>query len=181
MLTLNLIPKKLKKEAKLRRLYKELKRTDYILIIAAVTIAMTLLAAKLILQNNFKNIIEQTTLVAETSQVHNVKMQDINFQMSQISQIQSDFVEFSLLIEDLATKTPENIALSNVKINRVPPSINISGYADTREELLSFKKNLEDSPIYFDIKFPLQNILQKENINFEMSAKLNLSSSEDIK
>lgn len=179
MLILNLIPKKLKKEAKLRRLYKELKKIDYVLIIAAAIIAITLLAAKLILQNNFKNIIEQTTLVAETSQTHNAKVLDVNFQMSQISQVQNDFVELSLLIEDLATKTPEDIALSNIKINRVPPSINISGYADAREELLSFKKNLEDSPIYFDIKFPLQNILQKENINFEMSAKLNLSSLEN--
>ncbi|MCG2695545.1 PilN domain-containing protein [Candidatus Parcubacteria bacterium] len=181
MLTLNLIPQKLKKEAKLGRLYKELKRIGYILIIAAIIIAITLLTAKLILQNNFNKIIEQTTLVAETSQTHNVKVRDINFQMSQISQVQNDFMELSLLVEDLAAKTPENIALSLVKINRVPPSINISGYADTREGLLSFKKNLEESPVYFDIQFPLQNILQKENVSFEMSATLNLSLLKDIK
>ena len=181
MLTLNLIPQKLKKEVKLRRLYKELKRMGYILIITALIMAIALLVAKLILQNNFNKIIEQTTLVAESSQTHNTKVRDINSQMGQISQVQSGFVELSLLIENLAAKTPENISLSNVKINRVPPSISISGHAGAREELLSFKENLEESPVYFDIEFPLQNILQKKNINFEINAKLNLSSLSDIK
>ncbi|MBA3047431.1 PilN domain-containing protein [Patescibacteria group bacterium] len=181
MLKLNLIPQQLKKELKLKRIYKILKKMSSFIIIAMVIIAITLLIAKLIMQNHFNKIIEQGALITKSSQSYNAEARDINFQISQISQIQNEFTEWSLLLENLAAKTPEDISLSNVKISGDPSLISIKGLAGSRDNLLLFKKSLEDSPVYSDIKFPLQNIMQKENINFEISASLNLPVLKDVK
>ena len=174
MLTLNLIPQQLKKEIKLKQIYKMLKRMNCFIIIAMAIIAITLLIAKLIMQNHFNNVVEQGALITKSSQTYNAEARDINLQISQTKQIQSGFIEWSLLLENLTAKIPEDISLSNVKLSVNPNLINIKGLAKTRDNLLVFKKNIEDSPVYSDIKFPLQNIMQKENINFEISAKLNL-------
>lgn len=120
-------------------------------------------------------------MITKSSQSYNAEARDINFQISQISQIQNEFTEWSLLLENLAAKTPEDISLSNVKISGDPSLISIKGLAGSRDNLLLFKKSLEDSPVYSDIKFPLQNIMQKENINFEISASLNLPVLKDVK
>ena len=174
MLTLNLIPQQLKKEIKLKRIYKMLKKMNCFIVIAMAIIAITLLIAKLIMQNHFNNIVEQGVLITKNNQAYNTEARDINFQISQTQQIQNGFIEWSLLLENLTAKIPEDISLSNVKLSADPSLINIKGLAETRDTLLVFKKNLENSTIYSDIKFPLQNIMQKENINFEISAKLNL-------
>ncbi len=174
MLTLNLIPHQLKKEIKFKRIYALLKKMNCLLIIIAVIIAIILLIAKLILQNNFNKVVEQTSLITKSSQGYNVKVRDINSRLNHISQIQKNFIAWSYLIENLANRTPDGIAFSSVKINKEKSSINISGKAKLRDDLLMLKQNMEESPIYSEVEFPLQNILQKENINFNISAKLNL-------
>ncbi len=175
MLTLNLIPHQLKKEIKFKRVYALLKKMNCILIIIAIIIAIILLIAKLILQNNFNKVVAQTSLITKNSQGYNVKVRDINSCLNHISQIQKNFIAWSDLIENLANRTPDGIAFSSVKISKEKPLINIRGTAKLRDDLLMLKQNMEESLIYSDVEFPLQNILQKENINFEITAKLDLS------
>jgi len=175
MLTLNLIPQQLKKEIKFKRVYALLKKMNCILIIIAVIIAIIFLIAKLILQNNFNKVVEQTSLITKSSQGYNVKVRDINSMLNHISQIQKDFIAWSDLIENLANRTPAGITLSSVKTSKGKSLINIRGNAEQRDDLLTFKQNMEESPIYSEVEFPLQNILQKENISFEISAKLDLN------
>ncbi|MCK4553818.1 PilN domain-containing protein [Candidatus Parcubacteria bacterium] len=174
MLTLNLIPQQLKKAIKFKRVYALLKKMNCILIIIAVIVAIILLIAKLILQNNFNKVVEQTSLITKSSQGYNVKVRDINSRLNQVLQIQKDFIAWSDLIEDLANRTPDGITFSSVKINKEKSLINIRGNAKQRDDLLMLKQNMEESLIYSEVEFPLQNILQKENINFDISAKLNL-------
>lgn len=175
MLILNLIPQQLKKEIKFKRAYGLIKKMNYILVIITIVIAITLLIAKLLLQNNFNKVVEQTSLITKNSQGYNVKVRDINSRLNNISQIQNDFIAWSNLIENLANKTPTGITFSSVKISKEKSLINIRGKAKLRDDLLTFKQNMEESPIYSEVEFPLQNILQKENINFDISAKLDLS------
>ncbi|MEA3464127.1 MAG: hypothetical protein U9R14_03570 [Patescibacteria group bacterium] len=175
MLTLNLIPRQLKEEIKFKRIYSLLKKMGCLLMIITLIIAITLLAAKGILQNNFNKIVEQTTLITKNGQGYNVKVRDINSHLNYALKIQNDFIAWSYLIEDLASRTPHGINFSLVKINKKKSLINIRGMAKLRSDLLAFKQNMKDSLIYSEVEFPLKNILQKKDINFEISAKLNLN------
>jgi len=175
MLTLNLISEELKKQIKLRHLYLFIKKVNLSLIIITIFIAIILLAAKAILQVNFNNIVEQTTLVAKNNQGYNNKIKNINSKINFVEKIQNGFIPSSNLLETIAEITSKNINLYYLKINFVEQTIKIKGRAGLRENLLDFKQKMEATTIFRDIDFPIKNILEKENIDFEISAKINLA------
>jgi len=175
MLTLNLISGELKKEIKLRHLYLFIKKINLALIIITILIAITLLAAKTILQINFNNIVEQTTLVTKNNQGYNNKIRDINSRIDFVEKIQNGFIPSSNLLETIADITSKDIGLYYLKINFEEQTIKIKGKAGLRESLLDFKQKMETTNIFNNIDFPIKNILEKENIDFEINAKINLA------
>jgi hypothetical protein len=175
MLTLNLISEELKKQIKLRHLYLFIKKVNLALIVITIFIAIILSVAKAILQVNFNNIVEQTTLVTRNNQGYNNKIKEINSKINFVEKIQSAFVPSSNLLKTIAGVTSKNINLYYLKINFLEQTIKIKGKADLRENLLDFKQKMEATTIFRDIDFPIKNILEKENIDFEINAKINLA------
>lgn len=173
MIILNLISEKLRKEIKLKYFYQLIKKINYILIIVFIIIAIILLIAKIILQNNFIETVEQTVLITKNNLDHNNKVQEINNKLKFVSIIQNDFSAQSKIIENLSTITPANITFNFIKIDFTNKNIKMRGEAKQRSGLLELKNNLEKSNIYTNIEFPTKNLLEKENINFEISANLN--------
>lgn len=175
MLTLNLISEELKKEIKLRHIYGFIKKINLTLIIIAIIIAIILLVAKTILQLKFNNIVEQMTLVTKTNQGYNNDIREINNKLNFVAKIQNDFIPWSNIIKEIADITPKDINLYYLKLNSEEQIIRIKGKALLRSSLLDFKNKLETTPDFKDVDFPLKNILERENINFEINAKLNIS------
>jgi len=174
MLVLNLVSEELKKEIKLRHLYQLIKKVNYLIIIITIITAIVLLVAKVILQNNFNKIVEQTTLVTINNQSYNSKIREINSKLKFIANIQNEFVAWSKIVNDLSIMTPSNITFYRLNFDLATKTVKINGKAGERSGLLELKDNLEKSGNYSDIQFPLKNILEKENINFEINAKLNI-------
>lgn len=175
MLALNLVSQDLKKEIKLRRLYHSLKRIYFLLLIVVIFTAITLLVAQIILQNNFNKIVEQTTLITKNSQTYNLRVREVNARLNSVDQIQNNFVYWTKLFEALTGGIKNDVTFSYLKINGGDSSAMIRGAAKTRSGLLDFKETLESSDIFSDINFPLSNLLEKNNINFEISAKLDIN------
>jgi len=175
MLTLNLISEELKKEIKLRHLYLFIKKINLTLIIITIIAAIILLAAKTILQAKFNDIVDQTTLVTKNNQGYNLKIRDINSRIDFVEKVQNDFVPWSSLLKTIADITPNDISLNYLKINYEKKTIKIKGNAGLRQSLLNFKQKMETTTIFEDINFPIKNILEKENIDFEIDAKINLA------
>ncbi len=175
MLTLNLISEELKKEIKLRHLYLFIKKINLTLIIITIAVAIILLVAKTILQVKFNDIVGQTTLVTKTNQGYNNKIRDINSKINFVESIQNNFIPWSNLLKTVADITPGDIGLNYLKINFADQTIKIKGKAGLRDSLLDFKQKMEATAIFKDIDFPIKNILEKENINFEINAKINIA------
>jgi len=175
MLTLNLISEELKKEIKLRHLYLFIKKINLTLIIITIVVAIILLVAKTILQLRFNNIIDQTTLVTKNNQGYNNKIKDINSKIDFVEKIQNNFIPWSNLLKTVADITPDGIGLNYLKINFAEQTIKIKGQAGLRASLLDFKQKMEATAVFKEIDFPIKNILEKENINFEINAKINLA------
>jgi hypothetical protein len=175
MLTLNLISEELKKEIKLRHLYLFIKKINLTLIIITIVIAIILLVAKTILQIKFNDIVDQTTLVTKNNQGYNNKVKDINSKIDFVEKIQNNFIPWSNLLKTIASITPKDIGLYYLKINFEEQTIKIKGKAGLRQSLIDFKQKMEATPIFESIDFPIKNILEKENINFEINAKINLA------
>ena len=174
MLTLNLISQELRQEIKSRHIYSLLKKINYILVIVSIIIAIILLTAKIILSNNFNNVVAQTTLVANNSKGYTDKVRGINYKINSAAQIQNDNIEWTYLIEHIAQNIPENTSITLVKIDKNKGIINISGLADTRDSYLKIKDNFIHSKIFDNVESPIKNLLLKEDIRFEFIMKLNL-------
>jgi len=175
MLTLNLVSREQKREIKLRHIYGLVKKINLALIIITIIIAIILLVAKIILQIKFNEIVEQTSLVTRNNQGYNNKVRAINDKLAFIERIQADFIPWSSLIKNLTELTPADINFSYLKFNYADKTIKIKGLAGQRNGLLNFKAKLEASPNFKEIDLPIKNLLEKENIDFEINAKLDLS------
>ena len=175
MITLNLVSSGQKKEIKLRHIYGFIKTINLTLVIITITTAIILLAAKIILQSKFNDIVNQTTLVTKTNQGYNNTVQEINSKLNFIGKIQDDFIPWSDLIKKLAEITPADVNFYYLKLDSAEQTVKINGRAGLRSSLLNFKEKMEAMPYFKEIDFPIKNILEKENIDFEINAKLNLS------
>ncbi|NTU98755.1 hypothetical protein HGA64_01980 [Candidatus Falkowbacteria bacterium] len=173
MITINLISEKKKQEIKFKHIYALLKKLDFVLLIVVCSIAMLILGSKIILQNSFNQTISQTTLITKNSQGYNNKVHDINSKISSVEQVQKDFYVWSKLFTELDMDLPSGIRLTYIKAGN-DKAVILRGVATTREELLNFKAKLEKSLIISDPVLPISSILNKEDIHFEINAKLNL-------
>ena len=175
MLTLNLVSSDQRKEIKLRHIYNLIKTVSYTLIIILIITTIILLVAKIILQSKFNEIVAQTTLVTETNQVYNNDVREINNKLNFIEKIQNDYTPWSTLIKNLADITPADINFYYLKLNSQDQTIKIKGTAKLRSSLLDFKDKMTAATYFKNIEFPIKNILEKENIDFEINAKLILA------
>lgn len=175
MLTLNLVSSGQKREIKLRHIYSLVKAVNLTLIIITIAIAIILLVAKIILQSKFNDIVNQTTLVTKTNQGYNNNVREINSKLNFIKKIQDEYIPWSNLIQALSEITPADTNFYYLKIDSVGQTISIKGKSGLRSSLLEFKEKMEALAYFKDIEFPIKNILEKENIDFEINARLNLS------
>lgn len=174
MLNLNLVSQELKQETKLRHIYKMLKQASYILVIITIFIAIMMLAAKIALQNNFNQIVAETTLITKNSQGRDSKIREINTRLSFVEKVQNDFIPWSFLFKDLGNYVNADLSFYSIKIDKDKKSIELKGVAKNRDSLLSLKSGMEKSDIFSGIVFPVKNILEKQDIDFDIKANLNL-------
>ncbi len=174
MLRLNLVSQKLKEEIKLRHIYKLFLRVNSILVIIIIFIAILILVAKIILQNNFNKVVAETTLITRDSQGRNFKIREINIRLNQVASIQGNFIPWSFVLEEVAKYASNDIVFYSIKLNRETETIDLMGRSGIRQSLLNLKEGMEKSEMFLDIDFPLKNILEKSNIDFVIKANLNL-------
>lgn len=175
MLRLNLVSKELREEIKSHHIYILIKKMCMIIIIVSLFVSIILIVSKIILQNNFNRIVDQMTLVTSSTSSYNEKINIINSKINSIKQIQSSYIPFSYLIENLLIIVPENIMYSLIQININDQKLEIRGSAKNRDDLLALKKGLEETGIFTNIESPIQNILQKKDINFQINANININ------
>ena len=174
MLRLNLASQELKEEIKLKHVYVILQKACCFVIVITVFISIVFLFAKIILQNSFNRIVAETTLITKNSQSQDKKITDINFSINSASAIQGDFIVWSFVFEEISRMANDDIKFSSIKIDKAKKSIILKGRANMRDSLILLKENMEKDDIFSNIIFPMKNIMEKENINFEISANLNL-------
>jgi hypothetical protein len=79
---------------------------------------------------------------------------------------------WSVVLEEMKSRVGPGILINSFSISLPADTINITGSAQTRPQLNLFKKTLEESPMLAEVKMPLTNLEQKENIPFSVSFRL---------
>ncbi len=175
MIKLNILAREQKKNLKLRHLHHVLKNIDFVLILIGVTIALMLLFSRIIMQDTFNNIVAQTTLITRNSQSYNNRVRSVNSEINAVDQIQKDFLDWHKIFSELSSITENDITFTYIRMAADDKTLRLRGHAGTRDGLLHLKAAMEDSELFNKIDFPLTNILEQKDINFEMSAVINLN------
>lgn len=94
-----------------------------------------------------------------------------NDSLALIRKINQDKPIWSQVLIKLSQLLPPDTRLSRVQFSSETKS-SISGWAKTRQDLLKLKENLEQSPEFSELEYPLSSLLQPENINFHFKFTL---------
>lgn len=171
MIKLNIISPKLKNEIKFKFFYHTLRGIFYILLISILTHTTLLVTAKYILRAHSNETNNRNILATSQTEDYDKKVKDINSQVDYIGAIQNDTVTWSKFIEILSKNINSGIYVSQVSVNQKSEAFSITGFAETRENLLTFKESLEELGYFDTISIPIDILLQKENISFSINTR----------
>jgi Tfp pilus assembly protein PilN len=177
MIVLNLIPTNKKRELYLTQIYLVTKYLIILILLLANTVAIILLLTKLILQNYFAEVVNQTTLTTQYANTFNRDLKGFNQKLFTVEKIQKEYISWLDFIINFSQLIPKDIGLYNLTLNE--NKILINGFAKTRDQLLALEGNLKKSEIFSEVIVPLENLLKKENIDFTLKAAINLDQLKD--
>ena len=112
---------------------------------------------------NIKSILELEKDIKKTNK-------KINF----VYKINSNKIVVSDLIENISSLISDGVYLKSLSLNANTGDVNLSGFANTRDNILTLEDRLKNSNWVDKSSFvsPKSNILKKKNIDFTFSFKL---------
>jgi Tfp pilus assembly protein PilN len=172
MIILNLIPPIKKQELRLTQVYKIIKNLIILILFLTIFVAIILLLIKMALENNFNKVVEGSTLTTKYANIFNKDVKEFNQYLTAVDKIQKDYISWRQFLIDFTKLTPQNINIYGINLN--DDKILITGQAKNRDDLLLFKNNLENSNLFSGVSIPLENLLKKDNVDFNIKADIRL-------
>jgi len=175
MLALNLLSPAKKQEIRLTHLYIMIKNLIIIILLFTILVAIILLLTKMTLQNHFSKIVGQNTLTTKYGNIFNKDIKTFNQRLSTVSKIQDEYIIWTNFLAKFTQIIPDDVIIYRLEIDGSKDArIKISGMAKTRTRLLQLKDNLENNDLFSGAVVPLESLLKKENIDFNIEALINL-------
>lgn len=143
-----------------------------------VVISGVFVFAQIILEQIFSEAISKVRLVADTPEDNEFRTA-VNTRIEGIPRIQKDYIPWSYFVEYIADNSNANITFNNLEISEQDQQIKLIGVAENRSSLLEFKNDLQGSPHISEVIFPIENILKKEDVDFNIRIKYNLEGFKD--
>ena len=173
MITLNLIPESIRKENQLRHVYRLNVGLAKLVVCFAIAIASLSFIVKVMLSNTYNQAEEELTFISKNAEPYNQKIRELNTKVNIISQVTDGPRDWDKLIVKIGNMLPAGITLSYLKIDQTTQTIQLSGQAATRDDLISFKSLINSSGYIKEVDIPIGSLLAKNNIPFSFSSKIN--------
>lgn len=173
---LNLIPQERKNIVCQKRRLGLILRWEMELTLIVVIFLMLLLSIRHIVKLNGEALLEGDALFeAQKGQRERVldlqnEWREANHLMGDVSDIINDRLDWSKIFLIINQNISSGVALNQVISNGF--SLSLLGKADTRESLINFKDNLNNSNCFDGVDLPFSNLVSKENIDFKIDLKI---------
>ena len=95
----------------------------------------------------------------------------INTQLERLSKIDSDQMYWSSALLALDSAVPDAVGITEITTKDL--ILSLSGHANTRDNLLTFRDRLSQSDCFSNVDLPVSELVSKDNVDFQM--KLNVS------
>lgn len=135
-------------------------------------LSIVLLWSWVVLQNQFNDLSQSATLVDKEFSHYNQQIRTINNLIKKFEFNSKNFYPLTPKIIELIEKMPPDIKINSLSIDHKTGNISMIGTAKTRDALLSFQADLKKYNWLADIQTPTSQLFQKENVSFEIKAKI---------
>ena len=108
------------------------------------------------------------TALAEEHNEQTQKFQKFNKKIEMLEQVKNQNFAWDQLLGELASLTPENVALIELTASSQSKQANLTGFARRREDLIAFQEELKNSGLFANLESPLENYLERENFEFQL-------------
>ena len=174
MINLNLLSPQQKEALQTQVFCALVERFTAVVVFLTILLTLTFIGVKIGLADQLK-VIESGQLLSNEYTSTNADTRDINAAGRRLEQLQNASVALSPIVQDLLVRVPKGVQLSSLNLDARSQGFSVSGVADTRDKLLEFEESLRGSPYLANVENPLNNLFQKTNANFTMTAALQLS------
>jgi len=176
MISLNLISPKQKEYLRYEYLYLYVRTVTVLLLTCTVIISGLFLAARLLMQDSFATVLTATagysSTINERNRITDREIAELNKELKSAQRIQDDFTKWSSLLIDLNRAIPPNIQVTYLNVEKKTRLFNLNGTASTRDDFLKLKENLSNISYLEELSSPLTNLLVREDVSFQFSAKV---------
>jgi Tfp pilus assembly protein PilN len=149
----------------------------FIVFIVTAFISGTLLSIEFLMKSTFVDVaIQSNTNVQEYDGIA-AQMTEINSYLGRLSSVQDQFIDWSLVLEELAGTAPQGTRFESLLIEN--GNVSIKGTAAVREDVLAMQSRYEALPFITDVSSPLSNILQRTNVRYEFTMRYQAQSTEN--
>jgi hypothetical protein len=98
------------------------------------------------------------------------KIKAVNDIVADFNNLSSSSPKWSKVVAAFAPLPPPGTRISSMVIDSNKKAIAITGYANTREDVIQLYNNiLNDSADFYNVDYPLENVLKPTNINFHFN------------
>lgn len=134
--------------------------------------AIVLLWSWMTLIDSYKNLSESAILVNKEYGSYNQEIRAINKTLHEAGVAAQGYIPNLNPVLEIINIIPPDIIINAMEIDRETQTLIISGTAKTRDALLNFSDVIKKITWLEQTAAPTSQLFQKENINFEMKAKL---------
>jgi hypothetical protein len=180
MITLNLIPESIREENRLKHVYRLNVHLAKITVYMTIVITSLVIITRLVLVNAYDNAETELAFITENTRGYNTNIKELNDKIALVSQVANSVRDWDKLIIRVGNLTPKGITLTFMKLNQPTQTIQITGMAETRDDLLKFKDIVNNSGFIENVDIPISSLLEKNNIPFSFSSKLDFKKQEAL-
>ena len=169
---INLISPQKRQHLKTMVRFQFVKNILEIILIVTCVIGIALLGGEWVLGNYFSDL--NTTIASMQSRYveTNRTVKLINKKLGQIEFIQSKYRQITPLLPKITETLPNAINLTALDVNIKNKTMQITGFALSRDNLLEFQTRLEEAEWVEKVDIPVDQLTKKDNINFSFSTAL---------
>lgn len=175
MININLISPEQKKKLEKQKMYGVISRSIAMIFIFIAIFSGLLVGSKYYLESRLDNILVKNA--TEINKIHELgqSIKQINGKIDAAKSTQSEYRRWSPLLLKLSLLTPAEIYFEELRIYQQENLIEIKGFAKTRNDLISYQKNLDNSGLFKKTELPLEALISKENNSFTIKATPDLN------
>lgn len=175
---LNLLPEKRAKEIKKKSILRFIIWQEIVVIFMVVMFLIMIKGIDVVVNLRLSSLEQQLSsqkLGNNFKEIDKYKsnLQNINKKLFLIEQIQQDSVDWLNVFDYINEATPNNITIKSIRNDN--HIVTIMGVATTRDQLILFRNNLNKADCFTEINVPLNDIVLKRNIDFQINFKINKS------